>query len=213
VERKGRRLRDAGFERFAVAFFPSPITTRAFIAICVAASKTLRGYLESRASQFGVPAAELGASLSEVPCGEVDVSWTVESVLVSTYRVKTDLAGIEGLCRVDEAITNPTWANVQALIANADGTSQEVSIDGPNGYGMTIGGGPNHYYVSAIGNDMGPYDLLGPDPSEEQGEIIIGGSVTYMPRRFFASREQALQAATFFFEHGSVDPSMNWQLC
>jgi len=78
---------------------------------------------------------------------------------------------------------------------------------------MTIGGGPDRFYVSTIGDDMGPYDLQGPELSDEPARIILGGVASDLPRRFHSTRGQALQAAEYFYRHGDIDPSLNWQLC
>jgi hypothetical protein len=122
--------------------------------------------------------------------------------------------GIEGVSRVDSSIRNPTWDQVGALIHQLDGVlCSEVSIEGPNRYGMTIGGGPARFYVSTIGEDMGPYDLLGPDPSDETERIVLGSQLTELPRRFLSTKNQALRAAEYFFYHGRVDPALNWHLC
>ena len=142
------------------------------------------------------------------------IGWKVTSCLISTSQAEVEEEGVAGMRRVDEPIVNPTWPQVQAFVERLDGKAYtDMAIEGPNRYVMAIGGGPDLFCVSAIGNDMGPYDLLGPEKTDETGKIILGGILTDMPRKYFATKEQALQAAKYFFCHGGVDPALEWQLC
>jgi hypothetical protein len=139
--------------------------------------------------------------------------WKVTSVSLSRYEAKVDPRGIAGYRRVEESMETPSWAAVQQYIERLDGQQcTEMSLDGPHEYHMTIGGGPDRFFVSVIGNDLGPYTLLGPDPSDQPQKMILGGIETDVPRRFHATREQTLQAAEYFFYHGQIDPNLNWQL-
>ena len=116
--------------------------------------------------------------------------------------------------RINEKVDQPTWDQVLDYISRLEGhRCTEMGIEGPNGYGMTVGGGPDRFCVSTIGDDMGPYDLLGPNQGDKETTIIIGGAKTFLPVRFISTREQALQAAEYFFHHGQIDPNLNWQLC
>jgi hypothetical protein len=132
--------------------------------------------------------------------------WAIMQASISTYDRQNR--------RVDEVVKNPTWDQCRAFIDRLDGSQRTAtSIEGPNGYVITIGVGPDRFYVSTIGEDMGPYDLLGPDPSEEPATVILGGVETNLPRRLLTTRAQALQAGEYFYHHGKPDPELNWQLC
>ena len=132
--------------------------------------------------------------------------WAVMQASISTYDRQNR--------RVDESVKDPTWDQCRAFVERLDGKRRtEMSIEGPNRYVITIGVGPDRFYVSTIGEDMGPDDLLGPDPSEEPTIVILGGVETSLPRRFLATLQQALQAGEYFFHHGKPDPTLNWQLC
>ena len=111
-------------------------------------------------------------------------------------------------------LENPTWDQVNALI-ELIGCDRLVTlrIDGPKEYTMMVEGCRDQYYVTTIGKDMGPYDLLGPNPSEKTINILLGGVLTDFPRRFLARREQAIQAAEYFFHNGKIDPTLSWHLC
>ena len=140
--------------------------------------------------------------------------WKAESVVASSYRPKPEHVGIEGNCRVDESIPAHSWSQVAAFFeATPNAPYIEVSIQGPNRCAMTVGGEPNRYYVSVIGDRMGPFDLLGPDPSDETAKILLGGVISDLPRRFIATRQLALKAAHYFFAHGELDPELKWHLC
>jgi hypothetical protein len=140
--------------------------------------------------------------------------WKTTFTSISGYEPKKEPGGIEGMRRVEERVDYPTWDQVRAFIERLDGKHcTEMSLEGLNQYVMVVGGGPDRFNVSTIGNDMGPYDLLGPELSDETAKIILGGVATDLPRRFISTREQALQAAEYFFHQGQIDPKLNWHLC
>lgn len=140
--------------------------------------------------------------------------WKIDSCSLSRYVTKQDPSGIQGRQRIDEGTDDPTWDTVEAYFAMLDGHAcSEMSLDGPKGRGMTLGGGPDRYCVSTIGDDFGPYDLQGPDLSDEPALIILGGVQSFLPRRFHSTRDHAIQAARYFYDHGDVDPRLDWHLC
>lgn len=139
--------------------------------------------------------------------------WNVISSSASIYKAKLDPEGIGGYCRMDESISNPTWDQVKVLFEGVDGyCCTEMDMEGPKRYYMTIGGGPDRFAVTVIGDDMGPCELLGPDSSDETSSIMLGGVKSDLPRRFIALRDQVIQAAQYFYHHGKLDPALNWHL-
>lgn len=115
--------------------------------------------------------------------------------------------------RNDELVGTPSWSQVNALIGSLDGkTRTEMGIEGVDGQSMTIGGGPDLFVVSVLGNNYGPYELLGDDLSDEIAWIMVGGVNTEMPRRYLVKRQQVVQAANTFFLTGRIDPKLSWHL-
>jgi hypothetical protein len=132
--------------------------------------------------------------------------WTIIRTSVSTYDDHNR--------RIDESIEYPTWNQIQSFVMRLDGSLHtEMNIEGLNRYGMAIGGGLDRLTVTVIGEDMGPYVLLGPDSSDETAKIVFGGVLSDLPRRLIVPRKQVLQAAEYFYRNGKTDPNLNWQLC
>ena len=141
--------------------------------------------------------------------------WKVLELSISGYETKLDENGIEGSRCVSETIKNPSWGQVRSFVEQLDGDRRDiVDFGGAKGYGLTIGGGPDRFVISVIGDDMGPYSLLGPDLSDEETTIQYGGvTTTDMERKFIVTREQTFQAAEYFYLHGQIDPTLKWHLC
>jgi hypothetical protein len=108
---------------------------------------------------------------------------------------------------------NPNWSQVAAIIESyGDERRLSIGIDGPKGYTMFTEGFRNDFILTTIGDDMGPYELLGPDSSDQTKPILVGGVLTDLPRKFVATRNDALKAISYFFSHGKLDPDLNWHL-
>jgi hypothetical protein len=120
-----------------------------------------------------------------------------------------DNEGAKRCMRLDD----PTWGQVAAIIESY-GFDRRLSIriDGPKGYTMFTEGLGSEFILTTIGDDMGPYELLGLEPSEQTRPILVSGILTDLPRKFVAERKDALQAIQYFFNHGKIDPDLNWQL-
>lgn len=116
-------------------------------------------------------------------------------------------------CRVDSNIIDPNWKQIESLIDKLDGDiHSEMDMEGSNARVMTIGGGAEFYVLTVIGEDFGPYELLGPDKIDEINVIIVGGVETHIPRRFLATKTQILRAAEFFYHQGELTPDLDWYL-
>jgi hypothetical protein len=114
---------------------------------------------------------------------------------------------------LDETVANPDWATVDGFFDRLT-ELYTMTLIGPNQSVMTVVGGADQFYVSVIGDHMGPYDLIGPDSSNTGlTNMVLGGVKSEIPLRFLTTREQAHQAMEYFCRHNSIDPTLNWQLC
>lgn len=118
--------------------------------------------------------------------------------------------GIVGKRRNCETINNPTWSQVAILFNVLDGFDcTELTIEYSDGNRMAIAGGGDGYYVSVIGDSLGPYDLIGPNQTDEATIVITGEVESHLPSRLISTYNQAILATEYFYRHGSIHPALN----
>lgn len=134
------------------------------------------------------------------------VMWKLHSASSSVYDEQNR--------RVDKVLETPELDAVVKLLDDLDGARcSEACLTGPNGFVMVVGGGPELFNISVIGNDFGPYELLGPEDLEETVSIVIGGQQVDFPRRFLSQKDAIVAAASYFHQHGKLDPALQWEAC
>lgn len=89
----------------------------------------------------------------------------------------------------------------------------EMSLDFSSQFNMLIGGGGGYYIVTVIGDNFGPYQLLGPHRNGNTMCVRFGGVDSDMPSKYVVMREHALQAARYFRSSMALMPDLEWELC
>ncbi len=111
---------------------------------------------------------------------------------------------------------NPTWIEVRAALQSMDaGRRSELVVEAADGSLLVVGGGNGRFHIQ-ITYPRGtiPEILLLVDPSRGTGpeELIVGGVKTALPSQFIVDEAKALQAASRFFENGSADQGLIWEV-
>lgn len=117
----------------------------------------------------------------------------------------------DNIHRVLTNVDNPTWDDVRKMVEKLnDKRSSDLGIGGPRGLSMDISGEPDRFLVSVIGDEFGPFTLLGPDQTDEEVIVIAYGVETAFPRRFIVTRGQVMTAAHSFVLNGTLSPDLSW---
>lgn len=115
------------------------------------------------------------------------------------------------------SITNPSWQQVRDAILRLDaGRRSELSIEAADGSTMVIGGGAGRFTVGTqTGPDsqaVTPATLMDSARGGDEEEVIIGGGATLMPALYIVDEDKTLRAAEKFYQDGSLEPSLEWEL-
>jgi hypothetical protein len=114
---------------------------------------------------------------------------------------------------------HPSWETVREAILALDGNRQsDLVIEAANGETMCIGGGQGRYVVSTQPDptsDTGNAAILvNPLYAEDivLGGLVVGGTETDISEHFVVELSMVFQAAEQFFNDGTLDPSLHWEL-
>jgi hypothetical protein len=111
---------------------------------------------------------------------------------------------------------SPDRAKVLATLDRLDGkafSSTLFLLDDEN-Y-MSVGGGNDHRYVVfiAVNVDEKLYTLTNPDASnDETVDVVVGGQSGSYPKNQVVDKEHARKALLYFFENGTADPGLSWEV-
>jgi hypothetical protein len=113
-----------------------------------------------------------------------------------------------------ETIPNPTWEQVEATIRGLDGEKQTlVTLNADENCYIMIGGGQKGKYVVITTHDNVVFYNLTAQP-EQKGQVVlvVGGQGGEYPAKMCVGLEEATKAARSFFENGSLDTSLLWEV-
>ena len=134
--------------------------------------------------------------------------WQIKAVGVSEYDQNR---------AIPSSIAIPSWQEVRDVILSLNaGRRSDMSIESADGSLMTIGGGAGRFIV---GTQNGPDSqavvaatLMDSARGGDEEEVIIGGGATFMPALYIVDEDKVLRAAERFYQDGSLDPSLEWEL-
>lgn len=114
----------------------------------------------------------------------------------------------------DVEILQPTAGDVERCLNDLDDAIRTiVTLDGPGGSYLTVGGGQGRYIVFASPSQETFWNLINED-AEKASTVLLncGGQQADYPARQVVDMWSALQAARTFFFTGKRDPSLSWEL-
>lgn len=123
----------------------------------------------------------------------------------------------EGVRAQLNSIQNPSWDDVRDAIVRLDGLMfTTVCVSGNEGNRSLFVGGGNYGFYNvfiAVDIDREFHNLINPNAVNGADRILVTGG---QPGRFQAShcvdQKLALQAAKHFYETGTPDANLNWQV-
>jgi Immunity protein Imm1 len=76
---------------------------------------------------------------------------------------------------------------------------------------LGIGGGAGRYFVGISDHAERAGQVLNTqDPSDVCEDVMCGGQVTSIPRRFLVDLQTAVTAAVHYLDTGAADPTLSW---
>jgi hypothetical protein len=136
------------------------------------------------------------------------------------HIILLDLSEYDNHNRAKHEITeNPDWDAVREAILSLDGNRRsDMVLEAANGDVMCIGGGQGRYVVSTQPHSTSETGiaaiLVNPlfDDDVFCGDVIVGGVETDLSEHFVVGLSAVLQAAKRFFDDGTLEPSLEWEL-
>jgi len=79
---------------------------------------------------------------------------------------------------------------------------------------LGIGGGAGRYFVGISDHAERVGQVLNTkDPSDVREDIMCGGQVTSVPRRFLVDLQTAVTAAVHYLDTAAAAPALSWEWC
>jgi hypothetical protein len=109
-------------------------------------------------------------------------------------------------------IDAPSWGDIEAAIRALDGKTknQVFLIVEEETHLMGIGGGEGGIYTCDAQLPDGRYMLTDPSKSDSETVSVSDGQAVDYVKSHTAELDMVLDAARWFFEHGTTSPSQSW---